>query len=779
MALDPRVLESAAAAALTSRDAYADLASSALAMRSVAVRDVMARVLGPFADFAALQDSVRMGTVPRPENSAAAKRWARFALAVGYQQLAPEDTDDAIAMFEIARAVLPATRWEHQDVQALVGLLWQAGRSAEINADLLDLLEPLERTFLELDLIGLSDGILSRRWTEVLNETLVSRGVAPVGLENGGDTAFDRLSSTVAPASVRGPLVSVVMSAYRPHEEIFSAIRSITEQTWADLELLVVDDASGAEFDDIFARIAELDSRVRVLRQPVNRGTYAARNLALRASGGEFITFQDADDWSHPERIEMQMQPLIERPDLISTHSACIRATPDFVFQRLGVPAFRRLNASSHLFRRSVLDRLGGFDRVRKGADTEFHLRLEAAYPRRSRRIWAPLAFVRLSDSSLSRADFLPGWASPDRAEYWDAMSIWHQAIEVGADPMLAPDLERWPVTAPRSFLRDSGVELATPEVLVIADWTMNTTLHRAALDEICAQVEAGVRVGVVQAPSLRARRESEMSRSNRSIRQAISTGDVDAVSLDDELHVPVVVVLQADVLQFPTSVPIGLSADRVDIIDDGCDGVHWARSDVERVAGDWFGVDPMWRPDPRPSVDQAFVRTPRNRFRANRPVVGWMAESDGSDLPVDPAALLQAYRPGATMDVRLVGVSRPLSRRRMVPDRSWLLYEAEDVTAREFWHQVDFAVAVPSEPVQKALEQTVGEALAAGCVVVLPPRVASWFGGAVVGADPRDMAAVVHGLRNDRAAYVEQVNRGRSWLRDQDSRRSARAAQR
>jgi len=767
MALDPRIVEAAAVTAAASVDGFSHLASSALSMRSVAVRDVMARVLVPGSDFASFRDSVRTGTAVRPKDTAEAERWIRFAVAIGYQQLEPEDSDDAIAMFNVARSVLPVTEWDPDDIRALVGVLWLAGRSGEIDAELIDQVEPRDRVFLAVDLIGESDGIGSNRWIDSLNEILASRGLSPVGLENTGETTFDRLSSTVEPASVHGPLVTVIMSAYKPEAEILPAVRSILDQTWADLELLIVDDASGAEFDPILDRLAALDSRITVLRQPVNRGTYAARNLALGASAGEFVTFHDSDDWAHPERIERQIRPLLKDAQYVGTHSSCIRATPGMVFQRLGYTAFRRLNASSHLFRRSVLDQLGGFDRVRKGADTEFHFRLEAAFPGRGLRIWDPLAFVRLNDSSLSRSDFRPGWWSPDRAEYRDAMLFWHQTIETGADPRLAPDVAPWPLTAPRAFLRDTGVELSIPEVLVLADWTMDDSLHRAGLDTIRRRAASGVRIGVVQARSIRARNATQMDRSSRSMRQMIATGKLDAVSIEDDLHVSTLVVAQPDVLQFPTSLPVGVSADRVEIVDDGGEGVHWARADVERVVRDWFGVDPTWRPDPRPSIDAALFRTPRNRFRARRPIVGWIAEPDGSDLPTDSAVVAQAYPGGATVDVRLVGVDQPLSRCRIELDRSWQVYGAEDVTAREFWHQVDFAVSAPNAPQRRALEHTVGEALASGCVVVLPPQFATWFGDAVVAAEPPDMASVVHELRNNRDAYLQQVERGRLWVRD------------
>jgi len=766
MALDPHIVDAAAATAAASVDGYSHLASSALSMRSVAVRDVMARVLAPGADFASFRDAVRAGTAVRPTNAAEAERWIRFAVTVGYQQLEPGDTDDAIAMFDVARSVLPVSEWVPDDARAFVGVLWEGGRSAEIDPELLARLEYRDRVFIELDLMGLSDGIGTNRWIDSLNDFLTARGVAPIGLDNAGDSPFDRLSSTVEPASVNGPLVTVIMSAYKPEAEIFPAVRSVLDQTWADLELLIVDDASGPEFGGILDRLEALDPRIRVLRQSVNRGTYAARNLAMGESAGEYITFHDSDDWAHPERIERQMRPLLKDATVVGTHSSCIRATPDFVFQRLGFTAFRRLNASSHLFRRSVLHHLGGFDRVRKGADTEFHFRLEAAFPGRSVRIWDPLAFIRLNDSSLSRSDFLPGWWRPDRAEYRDAMLFWHQAIEAGADPRLGPDLARWPLTPPRAFQRDSGVELSAPDVLVLADWTMDDTLHRAAFAAICRQAESGVQIGVVQARSIRARNATHMDRSSRSVRQAISSREILAVSIEDDVRVSTLVVAQPDLLQFPTSLPVGISADRVQIVDDGGDGVHWARADVERVAKDWFGVEPRWRADPRPGIDPALVRTPRDRFRARRPVVGWIAEPDGSDLPIDPDVVAQAYPGSAAVDVRLVGASEPWGRHGIEVDRSWLIYGAEDVTMRQLWHQVDFAVSAPNAPQRRALEQTVGEALAAGCVAVLPARFASWFGDAAVAAEPPDMAAVVAELWNSREAYLEQVDRGRLWVR-------------
>ena len=157
MELDPHIVDAAAGTAATSVDGYSHLSSSALSMRSVGMRDVMARVLVPGADFASFRDLVHAGTAVRPKDAAEAERWIRFAVTIGYQQLEPGDTDDAIAMFEAARSVLPVSEWVPDDARALVGVLWQGGRPEEIDAELLARLEYRDRVFLDLDLMGLSD----------------------------------------------------------------------------------------------------------------------------------------------------------------------------------------------------------------------------------------------------------------------------------------------------------------------------------------------------------------------------------------------------------------------------------------------------------------------------------------------------------------------------------------------------------------------------------------------------------------------------------------------
>jgi glycosyltransferase involved in cell wall biosynthesis len=91
------------------------------------------------------------------------------------------------------------------------------------------------------------------------------------------------------------------------------AVDSVLNQTYRNIELVVVNDGST---DGAFDYIADItDSRLRIIHQE-NTGKSLALNRALREISGEFYAVQDADDISYPERIERQLQRMLDEPDL-------------------------------------------------------------------------------------------------------------------------------------------------------------------------------------------------------------------------------------------------------------------------------------------------------------------------------------------------------------------------------------------------------------------------------------------------------------------------------
>ncbi len=173
----------------------------------------------------------------------------------------------------------------------------------------------------------------------------------------------------------QSPLVSVIIPAYNAAGFIRQALRSAREQTYAHLEILVVDDGSTDATPRIVQEIAARDERVRLLSQP-NRGVAAARNLAIERSSGAFIAPLDADDLWFPQKIEKQMHAMTEGgPSVGMVYSwwaavdeaGRLRDTAER--WRLEGDVYEALiyrnfigNASVPLFRRTCLEHVGGYD---------------------------------------------------------------------------------------------------------------------------------------------------------------------------------------------------------------------------------------------------------------------------------------------------------------------------------------------------------------------------------------------------------------------------------
>ncbi len=106
--------------------------------------------------------------------------------------------------------------------------------------------------------------------------------------------------------------VSVIMPAHNAASVLERAVASVQAQTFADWELLIVDDASGDGTLALAQRMAVADPRIRVFEHPKQKGAGAARNTALSNARGRYIAFLDADDAWLPEKLDRQLTHLAE-----------------------------------------------------------------------------------------------------------------------------------------------------------------------------------------------------------------------------------------------------------------------------------------------------------------------------------------------------------------------------------------------------------------------------------------------------------------------------------
>jgi len=110
-------------------------------------------------------------------------------------------------------------------------------------------------------------------------------------------------------------MVSVIIPVYNREKTVKEAIKSVLEQTWNDLEVIVVDDGSTDKSADVIKSLK--DERVKYIYQE-NAGACAARNHGIELAKGEYIAFHDSDDIWHMDKLSKQMQVFKEYdPDIV------------------------------------------------------------------------------------------------------------------------------------------------------------------------------------------------------------------------------------------------------------------------------------------------------------------------------------------------------------------------------------------------------------------------------------------------------------------------------
>jgi glycosyltransferase involved in cell wall biosynthesis len=247
------------------------------------------------------------------------------------------------------------------------------------------------------------------------------------------------------------PAVSVILPTYNRADTIEASIRSVLCQSFADLELIVVDDGSSDATPRIISAIR--DSRLQYHVQP-NLGACAARNRGIFLSRGQYIAFQDSDDHWTLDKLDRQVS-LMERSDSSNVLVYC----PYLGFRRGGVtmhPKPDLPNTTGHtlpqllmanfigtptmLAKADALRLIGGFDEeLPRLQDWELAIRLclvgEFAM------VETPLVLARDSGESISRS----GEANTVKAlkrilakhsalfqSLPEAFSKWHYRLAVG-----------------------------------------------------------------------------------------------------------------------------------------------------------------------------------------------------------------------------------------------------------------------------------------------------------------------------------------------------------
>jgi len=180
------------------------------------------------------------------------------------------------------------------------------------------------------------------------------------------------------------PLVSIILPVHDGESSIAATLESAVGQTYGNTEIIVVDDGSRDGTRVIVEAWVARDPRVRLFAQ-ANRGVAAARNRAIEAARGELIAPLDADDLWDPTKIERQVRRMFEAGNgtglvycwwvAIDDGGVLLDSSPTWRIEGQGADTLVLVNytgnASVPMYRRQILEEVGGYDMTLRDRDAE------------------------------------------------------------------------------------------------------------------------------------------------------------------------------------------------------------------------------------------------------------------------------------------------------------------------------------------------------------------------------------------------------------------------
>lgn len=183
--------------------------------------------------------------------------------------------------------------------------------------------------------------------------------------------------------------VSVVMSVYNGKEYLALSVNSVLSQTYHDFQFIIIDDCSTDGSSEILASMAQMDTRIILLKNERNIGLTKSLNLGIEAANGDYIARMDADDICMPERLASQLAYMNENSevDLVYADTLLIDKNTEIICQSWRPSTVQKVlnclekhNFIPHptvMFKKSIFDQLGGYDeQCLTGQDVNLWLRM-------------------------------------------------------------------------------------------------------------------------------------------------------------------------------------------------------------------------------------------------------------------------------------------------------------------------------------------------------------------------------------------------------------------
>lgn len=651
-------------------------------------------------------------------------------------------------------------------------------------------------------------------WLHHANLYLSHFGVSPVTLQGEGEL-FQRLYSRAGTQITDGPLISVLMPAFNAEHTIRMAVQSLLNQSWRNLELLVVDDCSQDRTWPILQELAANDARLRIFRNDINAGPFVSKNIALSQATGEWITGHDADDWAHPERLERQVRFCIEKNQM-ACMSGMLRMAGDGSFVRLNkIGGFVHDGACrsgfiSLMIRGQYLrDVLGSWDTVRMGADSEFLRRIQQAEGKDVKQLPTVTMICYDNPDGLTNHATLGysenGSVSPHRIQYRKNYTTAHENRGKTELRFSFPRLDAdRPFPAPSEMLNAEGVEGRLLESYISKGVEFNRSIKvnvaivtnlsfpggntSSTLDEIKFFVDRGLQVALIHCPvdsMLGAPFSPRYDRWKKLISHWSEISRVDTTvlicrhprvasskafgELGSKIHAETCFFvknnssLQTDgssVYDMDAAFHAAKNVNSSRII--VCPISSVMRSELEQYK-EKTGVDIAIASDTwTPTFNLSLYKHPpkmemRLPFR-----IGRHGRDGREKWHEDPIKLLQIFPEKPDFQISILGGAKSADKILNGRPSNWLVHEFGEIEPHEFLANLDAFVYFPNTGLSEAFGRTIVEAMLASVPVILPQSFVHTFDDLPLYCSPSEVEGIVRRLADSdpvlRAQYLSEV---------------------
>lgn len=164
------------------------------------------------------------------------------------------------------------------------------------------------------------------------------------------------------------PLISIIIPTYNRPDLLKKAIKSASDQTYKNLEIIIIDDASTKDYQKIIKNLNK--KNVTYIKNKTRKGGGYSRNIGIKKAKGKFIAFLDDDDEWMSEKLEKQLRAF-DNPNfgLVVCYSMDkrfgrerISKPPEKVDHKYLLKSFNLSSTSSYMVRKEALDQVGYFD---------------------------------------------------------------------------------------------------------------------------------------------------------------------------------------------------------------------------------------------------------------------------------------------------------------------------------------------------------------------------------------------------------------------------------